>query len=149
MGGSIGGADGGDSGGGGGSDFVVTGATGVAHSSSSAGGSVSITFNGGSGSCTPSTPGLTAVAGTGNTVQVNGSNYPANTDATVSIASDPVVLGALTADASGAFAGTFTVPCTVGAGAHTVTATATGGTTASAPVTLTGCAVLAQPTFTG
>jgi hypothetical protein len=83
---------------------------------------------------------------------VSGSGYRANTDVTVSIASDPVVLGTLTTNGSGAFAGTFTVPCTVGAGAHTVTATATGGTTRSSPVTLSGCpagAVVAQPKITG
>jgi hypothetical protein len=100
----------------------------------------------------PPAPGLGSVGGSGNTVTVTGMNFPPNTDVTVTIFSSPLVLGTLTTNPSGFFAGSFAVPCTVPAGDHTVTASTAGGTTVSVAVTLTGCAaaaVLEQPRITG
>jgi hypothetical protein len=95
----------------------------------------------------PQEPTLTAAALGPTTVQVTGSNFPAGTAVTVTIASSPLTLGTVTTSASGTFTATFTVPCSLGAGAHTVTGTTTGGATATAPVVLPSCGVTA--TFTG
>jgi hypothetical protein len=94
-------------------------------------------------------PVITAITQDANSVLVTGSGFPANTDATVDIQSTPLVLGTLTADANGAFSKTFAIPCSVGSGSHTVTATAATGQTASTGVTLAACPVVVPIKFTG
>ena len=94
-------------------------------------------------------PVITAITQDANTVLVTGSGFPPNTESTVDIQSTPLVLGTLTADANGAFSKAFTIPCSVGSGSHTVTATATTGQTASTGVTLAACPVVAPINFTG
>jgi alpha-L-fucosidase len=91
-------------------------------------------------------PVITAITQDANTVLVTGSGFPANTEATVDLHSTPVVLGTLTADANGAFSKAFTIPCSVEAGSHTVTATAATGQTASTGIQVGVCAT---PKFTG
>lgn len=85
----------------------------------------------------------------GRSVAVSGAGFPPGAVLTVTIQSTPLVLGTVTTDASGSFTKTFSVPCTVEAGAHTVTAAASNGQSASAPVTLVACAVTVTPKFAG
>jgi len=94
-------------------------------------------------------PVITALTQDANSVLVTGSGFPPNTGVTVDIQSTPLVLGTLTADANGAFSKTFTIPCSVGSGSHTVTATAATGQKASTGVTLAACPVVAAIKFTG
>ena len=79
-------------------------------------------------------------------VSNNANNRSAST-VTVSITSTPLTLGTVTVASNGTFSKSFTVPCTVEAGAHTITATAGSGLRASTPVTLDACAVTLR--FTG
>lgn len=58
---------------------------------------------------------------------VTGSGFAPGEPVAVEMASDPVDLGAVTADAAGEIALTFTVPAATSPGAHTVTATGRGG----------------------
>ena len=81
---------------------------------------------------------------TGRTVTINISEFTAT--ATITMYSDPIVLGTIAIDAVGSGTGTFDVDCSVQAGTHTVSATAAGGQTASITIELDACAV---PAFTG
>jgi hypothetical protein len=81
---------------------------------------------------------------TGRTVTINISEFTAT--ATITMYSDPIVLGTIAIDAVGSGTGTFDVDCSVQGGTHTVTATAAGGQTASTTIELEACAV---PAFTG
>ena len=92
------------------------------------------------------TLGATVGSAGGRTVTVTGSGEGPGATLNVSIASTPTALGTVTADASGAFTKAFTVPCSVGAGDHTVTVSGALGQSASTPVTLTACIT---PKFTG
>ena len=74
-----------------------------------------------------------------------GSGFGPGATVTVDIASTPTVLGTVTVGSTGAFSKSFAVPCSVGAGDHTVTANGPLGQTASATVTLTACATTATP----
>jgi hypothetical protein len=94
-------------------------------------------------------PQLSAIAVNANTVQVSGSNFPPSTPITVTLHSTPLVLGTPTTGADGSFSATFSVPCSVGSGAHTVTGAAPSGQSASASVTLAACPLTATPAFTG
>lgn len=94
-------------------------------------------------------PQLSAIALDANTVQVSGSNFPPSTPITVTLHSTPLVLGTPTTGADGSFTATFSVPCSVGSGAHTVTGAAPSGQSASASVTLAPCPLTATPAFTG
>lgn len=58
---------------------------------------------------------------------VTGSGFAPGERVAVEMASDPVDLGTVTADAAGEIALTFTVPAATSPGAHTVTATGRGG----------------------
>ena len=87
------------------------------------------------------------VSADGRTVTVSGSQYAPASTVTVSITSTPLTLGTVTVASNGTFSKSFTVPCTVEAGAHTITATAGSGLRASTPVTLDACAVTLR--FTG
>jgi predicted outer membrane repeat protein len=84
----------------------------------------------------------TSVAG--RTVTMAISEFTAT--ATITMYSDPIVLGTIANDAAGSGTGTFDVDCSVQAGTHTVSATAAGGQTASTTIELEACAV---PAFTG
>jgi hypothetical protein len=127
-------------GGGGGSNFADPTATGPAFEAG---------VRVGNGLLTLSYAAITAITIDANSVVVTGSGFPANTVVTVDIQSTPLVLGTLTADANGAFSKTFTIPCSVGSGSHTVTATAATGQKASTGVTLAACPVVAAIKFTG
>jgi predicted outer membrane repeat protein len=81
---------------------------------------------------------------TGRTVTMSISEFTAT--ATITMYSDPIVLGTIAIDAVGSGTGTFDVDCSVQGGTHTITATATGGQTASTTIELEACAV---PAFTG
>jgi hypothetical protein len=85
-------------------------------------------------------PALTVDAQGGSSVTVDGANFPANEDVTIGIESVRTTLGTVTTSSSGTFSATYTVPCTVGNGPHTVIATIVStGVEASAPVTVSGC----------
>jgi predicted outer membrane repeat protein len=66
--------------------------------------------------------------------------------ATITMYSDPIVLGTIAIDAVGSGTGIFAVDCSVQGGTHTITATAAGGQTASTTIELEVCAL---PAFTG
>ena len=66
--------------------------------------------------------------------------------ATVTIHSDPVVLGTIAVDATGSGQATFALPGSVMCGAHEIIATASGGQIASMLIEIGDCAV---PIFTG
>lgn len=92
----------------------------------------------------------TSVRADGRSVTATGSQFAPESTLTVSIASTPTTLGTVTVTANGTFTATFTVPCSVPGGAHTVSASAMAGQSASTPVTLTDCpAPKPEPTFTG
>jgi Tol biopolymer transport system component len=82
----------------------------------------------------------------GQTVDATGSAFTPGDTLTVDIASTPQVLGTAEVGRIGHFSQSFTVPCSVGAGTHTITATGTNGQHASAQVALTGCATPAAAT---
>jgi hypothetical protein len=99
-------------------------------------------------------PTIAVVGVSGNTVNVSGSGWQAGAQITVTIQSAPVALGTVTANAAGTFSQNFTIPCSIGNGAHTVSASgiAADGTsrTASTQVTLSNCTVSAgKLAFTG
>lgn len=75
---------------------------------------------------------------TGEQVTATGSGLPRNTTFTMVLNSTPVTLGTAISNASGALSFVFTVPASVSAGAHTVTATLAGNVVASAAITVTG-----------
>lgn len=89
---------------------------------------------------------IVVVAMSGNTAHVSGSGWQAGSLITVTIASDPVVLGTVTASASGTFSQGFTIPC-LSKGTHTITASgiAADGTakTSATQVTTENCVVVA------
>lgn len=66
--------------------------------------------------------------------------------ATVTIHSDPVVLGTIAVDPTGSGRATFALPASVVCGPHEVVATASGGQIASTTIELAACVV---PVFTG
>jgi hypothetical protein len=89
----------------------------------------------------PGGPVIDVTTVSGNTVNVNGSGWQPGAPITVKVES--IVLGTLTADAQGMFSQNFTIPCSIGNGDHTVTATGIGQDgqprTASSLITLSGC----------
>jgi phosphatidate phosphatase APP1 len=97
---------------------------------------------------------LAAVALSATSVQVTGSGFVPGTSITVTIQSSPLQLGTVAADPTGAFTAVFSVPCTLGAGTHTVTASAASGQQAAATVNVPACpaaaaSITVQPAFTG
>jgi len=98
---------------------------------------------------------------TDDSVIVTGSGFAPDTNVTVEIHSSVVVLGTVTTDANGSFTKRFDIPCRVGRGEHTVTATAATGQQASTVVRLAACSreehepapvaqpVVSAPAFTG
>jgi hexosaminidase len=80
---------------------------------------------------------------------VTGSAFAPSTTLTVTIASTPTTLGTVTVSSTGTFTQSFSVPCNVAAGDHTVSATASSGQSTSAQVTLTDCPLIVTAKFTG
>jgi YVTN family beta-propeller protein len=93
---------------------------------------------------------LGAVVGTdGRTITVTGSAFTPSATLTLSIASTPQTLATVTTSPTGTFSQSFTVPCSVDAGAHTITATGPNNSVATTSVALGPCALVIQPRFTG
>lgn len=90
----------------------------------------------------------------GNTVNVNGTGFLPGATITVTIQSNPIVLGTATANASGSFSKDFEIPC-VEDGLHTITASGTGANglpaSTSTQVTIKNCVIAtdARLAFTG
>lgn len=87
-----------------------------------------------------------AVAATvaGSTVTVEVREFTSTV--TITVYSDPVVLGVIPVDETGFGTATFEFPPSVVCGSHQIIATAIGGQVASTPIELSGCVV---PSFTG
>ena len=72
---------------------------------------------------------------------------------TVTLSSNPVTLGTITLEPGGFGDATFSVPCGIESGVHTLTATASAGQTASVQLMLDGCTVpdpdVVVPAFAG
>lgn len=81
---------------------------------------------------------------TGSTIAIEIREFKST--ATVTLYSDPVVLGTIAVDATGSGQATFDLPVSVVCGAHEIVATASGGQIASTLIEVAGCAV---PVFTG
>jgi hypothetical protein len=77
-----------------------------------------------------------AVQPDGRTLTITGSPFTPSATLTLSIASTPQALGTVTTSPTGTFSQSFTLPCSVDAGAHTITATGPNGSSATASVTL-------------
>ena len=73
----------------------------------------------------------------GGTVQVTGARWPANTDVSLVLTSDPVNLGTVRSDANGAFSVVVTIPSNTTAGNHTLTASG-GGQSVSMTLVVSG-----------
>lgn len=73
----------------------------------------------------------------GGTVQVNGTGWPPNTSVSFVLNSQPVNLGSVTSGANGSFSIALSIPSTVSAGSHTLTASG-GGQTASLTLVVSG-----------
>lgn len=80
----------------------------------------------------------------GSSVTVTVSEFTST--ATITLYSEPLVLGTIQVDATGSGSRTFDIDCSVEIGAHTITASADGGQTASTTIRLDACAL---PRFTG
>jgi len=74
----------------------------------------------------------------GDQITASGAGLPANTVFTMVFNSTPVTLGTASSNASGSLSFSFTVPTSVPAGSHSVTATLAGNVVASAAITVTG-----------
>ncbi|TFC58247.1 esterase-like activity of phytase family protein [Cryobacterium sp. TMB1-7] len=72
----------------------------------------------------------------GSTVGVSGRDFAANAELNVVLHSAPVRLGAVTADAAGAFSRTVTIPANTEAGVHRIVVTAANGETAEIAFTV-------------
>ena len=68
---------------------------------------------------------------------------------TVTLHSDPIVLGTIAVDATGSGTGTFDLPCAAGLGDHTIISTAAGGQSSTAPITVGSCLAEVVPVFAG
>jgi hypothetical protein len=71
----------------------------------------------------------------GQTISIEAKTFTAGTEVTITLNSDPVVLGAPTANEGGVAGLSATIPSTVPLGSHTIVATGTGAD--GAPLTLT------------
>jgi alpha-L-fucosidase len=72
----------------------------------------------------------------GGTTTVTGSGFTPCAEVTLTLHSDPVALGTVTADATGAFSKPVTIPASTPAGSHTITGTA-GSTNGIVTLTVT------------
>jgi 5'-nucleotidase len=84
----------------------------------------------------------------GQPVQVAGGGFPAGSSLVEQLFSDPVVLGATTADAAGNYRATVTIPLGTTPGTHTLRVSVVGGT-ATAAATLLVTAPVPAPASPG
>ena len=68
---------------------------------------------------------------------------------TITLHSDPIVLGTIAVDATGSGTGTFDLPCAAGLGDHTIISTAAGGQSSTAPISVGSCLAEVVPVFAG
>ena len=90
--------------------------------------------------------------GPGGTLTVSGSNFTPNVTVTITLHSDPVVLGTTTSNGSGAYFLVMTIPSDTVPGTHTIIASDAQGDTASTLLVVTGAVPLATSSglaFTG
>ncbi|GGK97183.1 hypothetical protein JOE58_003288 [Curtobacterium luteum] len=85
----------------------------------------------------------------GGSVTVHGTGFAADTAARVEIHSDPVLLGAVRTDDTGAFTLAATVPTSLPAGTHTVVVVVDGVTVGSTTVTVAAAGPDGELAFTG
>lgn len=88
-------------------------------------------------------PALTLSAGTvvaGNEITVSGTGFAPGAEIAFELHSDPIALGALTADAGGALRGSLRIPASAPAGAHTLVALSGTTVIASTPLSVTAAA---------
>lgn len=91
----------------------------------------------------PATPAVELGAGSvaaGASVDVSGSGFPAGAELRVELHSTPVELGTATADGTGAFHASMTIPADTAPGAHRLVVIGADGTEVSAPLTVTAAA---------
>jgi len=85
-----------------------------------------------------------ADAGAGTSITVTGTGFEPGESVAIELHSDPVLLGTVVANGSGAISGTFTIPASVPAGSHSlvltgsVTGVSSGGITIGGPLAFTG-----------
>lgn len=89
----------------------------------------------------------TAATTSGRSVTVNIAEF--TSAATVTLHSDPIVLGTISVDATGSGTATYTIDCSVPAGTHNITAESTGGQTATSSIELTVCDPEVVPVYAG
>ncbi|HEX8769366.1 MAG TPA: hypothetical protein VF711_01215 [Acidimicrobiales bacterium] len=131
---------------GGGGNTTTTGGGGNTTTTKGGGGGTTSTTRAGGGGTTTTTKTLGAVTvspstvAPGGTVQVSSSDWKPDSDVTAVLRSDPVMLGTLTANASGAVSGSLTIPAATATGTHTLELSGIGpnGTprTVSTPLTV-------------
>src|SRR3954452_21870015 len=80
----------------------------------------------------------------GQTITDSGTGYQPNETVTITLHSDPVVLGTATGDSSGAWSTQVMIPSDTSLGTHTITAIGTAGNFASVTIT-----VVAPPSTAG
>jgi LPXTG-motif cell wall-anchored protein len=86
-----------------------------------------------------------STVGHGGTITISLSGTCGDRTFTIVIHNHTVTLGTINTDAFGNGSGTFTLPCSVNVGAHTVTATDQYGNTGSSPLTVTPGPCAAAP----
>ena len=95
----------------------------------------------------------TSSIGPGGSFTVSGSNFAPGGSVTIVLHSTPVTLAVTTADPTGSFSVSVTIPSDTVPGAHTIVATDTSGDSASTDVTVTGTVPVAAASpslaFTG
>jgi hypothetical protein len=113
-------------GGGGGTTTTTIGGT----TTTTSGGTTTTSAGGGSVS------GSASQASPGGTLTLNGTGFKPNDTLTITLHSDPVTLGTVTADPSGAFSTVVTIPADTAPGAHTIVVSGTDGKTATFSLTV-------------
>jgi hypothetical protein len=99
---------------------------------------------------TPPTVGLSvSTVAAGGMITVTGSDFAPNEPITVILHSTPVTLATFTADSTGAFSRTVTIPTGTAGGSHTLLVTGATSGTVSTPVTVTTLSITALPTTGG
>lgn len=82
------------------------------------------------------TPTVTATVSS-RTVTVDISEFTSS--ATITLQSDPITLGTISVDSTGSGTATFDIDCSIPDGAHTITATASGGQSSAVAIELAAC----------
>ena len=83
----------------------------------------------------------------GSTVTVTVSEFTSLV--TVTLHSDPIVLGTIAVDATGSGTGTFDLPCAAGLGDHTIISTSADGQSSPAPIYVGTCVPEVVPVYAG